>query len=76
MLISIVSLLVLRVAGAWFFGIYLGWGIFGVWTGMFLDWAGRAIGFLLRAALNFWNGREKPVDYDPVDIQEAELEGI
>ena len=72
MYISITSLLLLRITGAWFFGIYLGWGVIGVWTGMFLDWVGRAIGFALRTGLNFWNKRFKPIDHDTVDSNKAD----
>jgi len=63
MYISVVSLLALRIFGAWFFGIYLGIGVFGVWLGMFLDWFGRAIGYGLRAVSNAWCGGKKPVDH-------------
>ena len=62
MAVSVSSLFALRVFGAWFFGIHLGWGVFGVWTGMFFDWFGRGIGFILRALSNKWNGGKKPVD--------------
>lgn len=66
MYISIISLILLRVAGSWFFGKYLNWGVIGIWTGMYLDWIGRSVGFLLRTTLNFWNGRKKPVDTLPI----------
>lgn len=65
MYISIISLLALRVAGAWFFVKYLGLGVVGIWCGMYLDWTGRSVGYLFRAVLNFWNGRKKPVDVLP-----------
>lgn len=62
MFISVTSLIFLRVFGSWFFGIHVGWGVFGVWMGMFLDWAGRSGGFLYRVCRNSWNGRRTPVD--------------
>ena len=62
MYVSICSLLILRIVGAWFFGIYLEWGVFGVWVGMFIDWFGRSIGFGVRAFSNAWHGGKKPVD--------------
>ena len=62
MYISVTSLLLLRVFGSWFFGVHLGWGVFGVWMGMYLDWIGRGIGFFSRAMCNAWNGGKKPVD--------------
>jgi len=49
MFISVLSLIALRVPGAWLFGIHLGWGIYGVWAGMFLDWCGRGVGFFIRS---------------------------
>jgi len=55
MYISVCCLLFLRVIGSWFFGIYLQWGVFGVWMGMFIDWFGRGTGFLLRALSNSWS---------------------
>lgn len=63
MYISVSSLICLRVFGSWFFGIYLNLGVLGVWMGMYADWFGRAIGFLLRTLTNKWNGGEKPIDY-------------
>ena len=65
MYISICSLIALRIAGAWFFGVFLGWGVFGIWMGMFIDWFGRGFGFGIRAFSNGWNGGKKPVD-EPV----------
>jgi len=62
MYISICSLIALRVAGAWFFGVFLGWGVFGIWMGMFIDWFGRGLGFGIRAFTNGWNGGKKPID--------------
>jgi putative MATE family efflux protein len=68
MYISVTSLFCLRIAGSWFFGRYLGWGVFGVWMGMYLDWFGRAAGFLFRASLNMWNGRKAPVDESLISV--------
>jgi putative MATE family efflux protein len=62
MYISVCSLILLRMLGSWFFGIYLDWGVIGVWMGMFLDWTGRGISFGIRAFSNAWNGGKKPVD--------------
>ncbi len=50
MWVSIVSMVVLRVAGAWFFGVFLGMNLFGIWLSMIVDWAGRGVFFLARAA--------------------------
>ena len=46
---SIVSMFLLRVAGSWFFGVWLDWGLYGIWFSMVLDWAGRAVFFIPRA---------------------------
>jgi len=62
MYISVCSLILIRVTGAWFFGIFLDWGVPGVWMGMFSDWITRGLGFSIRAFSNAWNGGRKPVD--------------
>jgi putative MATE family efflux protein len=62
MYISVVSILLLRVAGSWFFASFLGWGVPGLWIGMFLDWIGRSAGYIVRAAFDMWNRRLKPTD--------------
>jgi len=54
MYISICSMFALRVAGAWFFGVYLDWGLLGIWVGMFLDWFGRGVAFSIRSFTNAW----------------------
>jgi len=48
MVVSIVSMFVLRVFGAWFFGVFLGMNLLGVWLAMLLDWAGRSLFFVPR----------------------------
>ena len=68
MYISICSLFTLRVAGAWFFGIYLGLGVYGVWMGMFIDWIGRGAGFTIRAFTNAWNKGRPLIDNDELCI--------
>jgi len=62
MYVSVASLLLIRIFGAWFFGVYLEWGVFGVWVGMFVDWFGRGTGFGIRAFSNGWIGGRKAVD--------------
>jgi len=62
MYISVCSLIALRVAGGWFFGIYLGLGVYGVWMGMFIDWFGRGTGFIIRALSNAWSKGQPIVD--------------
>ena len=50
MWVSISSMIVLRVAGAWFFGVFLGMDLFGIWLSMIADWTGRGAFFMIRAA--------------------------
>ncbi|GHV09224.1 hypothetical protein FACS1894217_13010 [Clostridia bacterium] len=47
MAVSIASMVVLRVMAAWVLGVHLGWGLYGIWISMFLDWVGRGIFFVL-----------------------------
>ncbi len=70
MYISVTSLLLLRVFGSWFFGVFLGFGVLGVWMGMYSDWVGRAVGFTIRVLSNKWNGGRIPVD-EPFTIAEG-----
>lgn len=58
MVVSIVSMILLRVFGAWLFGVYMGWGLNGIWVSMFLDWIGRGVFF---AGALWMKGRKKPI---------------
>jgi Na+-driven multidrug efflux pump len=62
MVISVISLFALRLFLGWFFAIYLGWGVFGIWMGMLADWLGRAAGYFWRLEANRWHGGRIPVD--------------
>lgn len=53
MVIATVSMFVLRVVFAYILGIALGFGIYGVWAAMFLDWVLRSAAFARR----FKNGK-------------------
>jgi putative MATE family efflux protein len=48
MWVSVCSMFVLRVAGSWFFGVYLDMGLEGIWLSMSVDWVGRGLFFLPR----------------------------
>ncbi len=50
MVTTIIGMLLFRIGLGHVFGLMLGWGIFGVWLGMFTDW-------LLRSALYVWRLR-------------------
>lgn len=43
-----------RIVLGYVFGIVLGWGVLGVWSGMFVDWTLRAVVFYLRMAGGKW----------------------
>lgn len=62
MVISVISLFALRLFFGWFFALYLGWGVFGIWMGMLADWLGRGLGFLWRLEANRWHGGKIPED--------------
>ena len=44
----------LRVAGAWFFGVHLGWGLPGIWFSMVVDWLGRSAFYVPRMLSGAW----------------------
>ena len=44
----------LRVVAGYTLGIVLGWGVVGVWLGMFFDWAVRAALFYWRMVTGRW----------------------
>ncbi|MDR3208183.1 MAG: MATE family efflux transporter [Oscillospiraceae bacterium] len=48
MWVSVCSMFILRVFGSWFFGVYLGMGLEGIWLSMSVDWVGRGLFFLPR----------------------------
>ena len=48
MRVSIASMFVTRVLISWVLGVYLGWGILGVWIAMYLDWVVRTAFFTPR----------------------------
>lgn len=60
MAVSIASMFILRVVGAWFFGVYLHWGLRGIWFSMLIDWVGRSICFLPRMLSGAWR-RKGPI---------------
>lgn len=59
MRISVISLFVFRVFGSWFFGIYMGYGIYGIWAGMYIDWVVRTIFYISRVFSKKWHTKEK-----------------
>jgi Na+-driven multidrug efflux pump len=63
MVVSISSMLILRVGFSHVLGSYLGWGAIGVWIAMVLDWVCRITCFYLRYRSGAWLRR--------TNIQEA-----
>jgi putative MATE family efflux protein len=54
MVVSVISMFTLRVACAWVFGVYLGWGVFGIWFSMLTDWVGRSLFYVPRMLSGRW----------------------
>jgi len=54
MIVSISSMFLFRVASAYLFVRVFGWGLYGIWGAMYIDWVGRIIPFLLRLRSRKW----------------------
>lgn len=54
MITSIITMWTARIGASWFLGVYLGWGVFGVWVGMTIDWFVRAVCFMIRYFGDKW----------------------
>ncbi len=54
MVISIISMWLLRILLGYLFGIILGYGILGIWFAMFSDWAFRSVLFVWRLRSGRW----------------------
>lgn len=57
MIIAIISMWIFRILFSFVLGKWLGWGVFGVWVAMTLDWAVRAVLFLIRYIKGRWQYR-------------------
>ena len=57
MVVSISTMLIIRVVFSYVFAIVLGMGLFGIWLAMYLDWAVRSCFFLPRLLSNKWRGK-------------------
>ena len=58
MIVSILSMWIFRVGSSYVFGIMLGFGVLGVWIGMFIDWACRSTFFTIRFLNGKWIQKE------------------
>ena len=54
MWVSILSMWICRIGFSWILGKELGWGVFGVWVAMTLDWVVRAVFFMIRYVRGKW----------------------
>lgn len=54
MILSIASMWIFRVFCSKIFGVDLGLGVLGIWFAMYLDWAVRSLGFVVRYARGKW----------------------
>lgn len=54
MVTSIFTMWVFRVGSSYILAQYLGWGVLGVWFGMFIDWVVRAACFVFRYLSGKW----------------------
>lgn len=48
MWVSVLSMIIVRVTGAWLLGVYFGLNLFGIWIAMVGDWVARGAFFLVR----------------------------
>ena len=54
MVLSILSMWIVRIAGSYVLGSAFELGVFGVWVAMTIDWGVRAVGFLWRFLRGRW----------------------
>lgn len=57
MVTAIISMWIFRIFFSFVLGKWLGWGVFGVWVAMTLDWVVRAVLFLIRYIKGKWQYR-------------------
>ena len=57
MVVAIVSMWICRVVMSYVLGKYLGLAVFGVWMAMIMDWAARAVCFIIRYKSGKWKGK-------------------
>ncbi|CUM90345.1 Staphylococcal virulence regulator protein A [Blautia hydrogenotrophica] len=57
MVTSIISMWICRIVFSYILGKYMGFGVFGVWMAMILDWIVRAICFIIRYRSGKWKGK-------------------
>lgn len=58
MIVSMFSMWVFRVGSSYILSFYLGFGVYGVWFGMYIDWLCRGTLFLVRFARGKWKSKK------------------
>ena len=58
MITSISSMWICRIIFSYIFGKYMGFGVFGVWMAMIMDWVIRAIFFIIRYRSPKWEDKQ------------------
>lgn len=58
MITSISSMWICRIVFSYILGKYMGFGVFGVWMAMIMDWVIRAIFFIIRYRSPKWEGKQ------------------
>ena len=54
MILSIISMWIFRIGFSWLLGVQFGWGVFGIWVAMTIDWLFRAVCFTVRYLGGKW----------------------
>ncbi len=54
MVVSVLSMWIFRIGFSYIIGKYMGWGVFGVWVAMTIDWIVRAVFFVWRYLSGKW----------------------
>ncbi len=58
MVVSMFSMWVFRVGSSYVLSFFLGFGVYGVWFGMYIDWLCRGIFYLTRFSLGKWKTKK------------------
>lgn len=59
LVVSLLSMWIFRIGFSFFLGKYLGWGVFGIWVAMTIDWLFRAVLFVIR----YWSGKWQEIRF-------------
>ena len=54
MVVSVFSMIMFRIMFSYIFGMYMGYGVVGVWCAMIIDWIFRTACFIIRVSGNKW----------------------